>query len=333
LSCISVWEKYDYIIGKNDFTDDFRSLNRIIPNSYYLCIKNKTVELRQIKYFVKAAELLNFTEAAKECFVAESTLWQQIKQLETELDVSLFKRNKRKMELTDAGALFLPHAQRTLASSTNAIQAIKDLQGLHTGTLIIGCTFNLTPMLTGALLAFSQTYPDVRISVVRQSSDELISLLQHGRLDMVLCFEENPSDARMEAFPLFNTSLYVVMHRLHPLASEKTLSLNRIKDYPLALPDKSIYIRGILDNWILSKGGSFTPNLEWNDANLAFNLLKTGHWLTILTDVAVRNEPELTIIPLTGLRPSLKTVLLWMKDGYEKNAIKEFVRLLQNVTA
>ncbi len=288
------------------------------------------MELRQIKYFVKTAELLNFTEAAKECFVAESTLWQQIKQLETELDISLFKRNKRKMELTDAGVLLLPHARRTLASSADAIQAIKDLQGLHTGTLSIGCTFNLTPMLTGALLTFSQTYPDVRISVVRQPSGELIALLQQGRLDMVLCFEESNSDVRIEMYPLFDTSLYIVMHRLHPLASEKTLSLNRIKGYPLALPDKSIYIRSILDNWILSKGGSFTPNLEWNDANLAFNLLKTGHWLTILTDVAVRNEPELVTIPLTGLKPALKTVLLWLKDGYEKNAIKEFIRILQN---
>ena len=66
------------------------------------------MELRQLRYFVKAAETLNFSEAAKGLYITQSTLSQQIRQLETELDVQLFQRNSHEVTLTEAGAELLP---------------------------------------------------------------------------------------------------------------------------------------------------------------------------------------------------------------------------------
>ncbi len=70
------------------------------------------MELRQLRYFVKAAETLNFSEAAKGLYITQSTLSQQIRQLETELDVQLFQRNSHEVTLTEAGAELLPYAKR-----------------------------------------------------------------------------------------------------------------------------------------------------------------------------------------------------------------------------
>ena len=72
------------------------------------------MELRQLRYFVKAAETLNFSEAAKGLYITQSTLSQQIRQLETELDVQLFQRNSHEVTLTEAGAELLPYAKETL---------------------------------------------------------------------------------------------------------------------------------------------------------------------------------------------------------------------------
>ena len=79
------------------------------------------MELRQLRYFVKAAETLNFSEAAKGLYITQSTLSQQIRQLETELDVQLFQRNSHEVTLTEAGAELLPYAKETLyAAATRA---------------------------------------------------------------------------------------------------------------------------------------------------------------------------------------------------------------------
>ena len=70
------------------------------------------MELRQLKYFVKVAELLSFSKAAKALFITQSTLSQQIKQLEDELDMALFFRNNHKVSLTEAGETFLEGVRR-----------------------------------------------------------------------------------------------------------------------------------------------------------------------------------------------------------------------------
>ena len=72
------------------------------------------MELRQLKAFVKAAELLNFTEAAKTVFVTQSSFSQSIRQLEEELDVKLFHRNSHEVTLTQAGVELLPYARLTI---------------------------------------------------------------------------------------------------------------------------------------------------------------------------------------------------------------------------
>ena len=85
------------------------------------------MELRQLRYFVKAAETLNFSEAAKGLYITQSTLSQQIRQLETELDVQLFQRNSHEVTLTEAGAELLPYAKETLYTADTCKEHILSL--------------------------------------------------------------------------------------------------------------------------------------------------------------------------------------------------------------
>ena len=91
------------------------------------------MELRQIKYFLKAKELLNFTEAAKILNISQSTLSQQVKQLENELDVPLFNRIGKRIVLTEAGELFSEYARQSLNKSNEGLLLLKDLNNINTG--------------------------------------------------------------------------------------------------------------------------------------------------------------------------------------------------------
>ena len=86
------------------------------------------MELRQLKYFVKTAETLNFSEAAKTLFVTQSTLSQQIRQLEQEIDTVLFVRDSHSVQLTESGERLLPLAEKTLKDATSCLDMVRDLK-------------------------------------------------------------------------------------------------------------------------------------------------------------------------------------------------------------
>ena len=110
------------------------------------------MELRQLRYFLKVAELLNFSEASKALFITQSTLSQQIKQLETELDTTLFERNSHEVMLTEAGQKLVRYAQKVVVDADICQQKMTDLKSLLTGELNIGVTFTFSPLLTETVL-------------------------------------------------------------------------------------------------------------------------------------------------------------------------------------
>lgn len=152
------------------------------------------MELRQLKYFLKAKELLNFTEAAAALYISQSTLSQQIKQLEDELQVPLFNRIGKRITLTEAGNLFAVYAQQSVNKASDGLQFIKDLNNLETGKIAIGVTYALRHVVTKALILFSSEYPKIQFEIVFGTSQELIQKLNHFELDVILTFEEIASE-------------------------------------------------------------------------------------------------------------------------------------------
>ena len=135
------------------------------------------MELRQLKYFKEACELQNFSEAARVLHISQSTLSQQIKQLEDELDVLLFDRIGKRVVPTEAGLAFLPYAVRAIRDAENGKQIIRDLKGIETGVLHVGVTYSMSPLLIAALGLFSLKSATKLFSVLLASKRPLITEL------------------------------------------------------------------------------------------------------------------------------------------------------------
>src|SRR6186713_908550 len=121
------------------------------------------MELRQIKYFLKAKELLNFTEAAKSLNISQSTLSQQIKQLEDELDIQLFNRIGKRIILTEAGEMFSAYALQSINNANQGLQLLKDLNDLNTGKITIGVIYSMRIPFAKTLIQFAKQYPKIKI--------------------------------------------------------------------------------------------------------------------------------------------------------------------------
>jgi DNA-binding transcriptional LysR family regulator len=145
------------------------------------------MELRHLRYFVAIAEERSFTRAAERLWVAQPGLSTQIRRLESELGVQLFKRHTRGVELTDAGELFLERARTALAAADIARSTGRDLEEGLVGSVRLGVVTGAGWPGTAALLGhFGRERPAVELTVVESYGGTLLRDLRDGRLDAVI---------------------------------------------------------------------------------------------------------------------------------------------------
>ncbi|SEJ45344.1 LysR family transcriptional regulator, cyn operon transcriptional activator [Dyadobacter koreensis] len=286
------------------------------------------MELRQLKYFIKAAERSNFTEAAALLNISQSTLSQQIKQLEDELGVPLFDRIGKRVMLTEAGKLFLPHAIQTVRKSEDGREMIKELNNIRTGSLKIGATYGLSSLLTQTLIRFSEKYPKIKISIEFGTSDELLKLITESKLDFALSFIPVRHTKTYVTYPLFKSILSLIVHRDHPSATHQNTSVAQLADMPLVLPVKGYSIRAFLDKAFSEVNIIPDIAMEINDIDMLLKLVDTGKWCTVLMKTSLFNYPSLVAVPILGEEMERQATITWPVDVYRKKSAIEFAELL-----
>lgn len=291
------------------------------------------MELRQLKYFVKSAEYLNFSVAAKHLYITQSTLSQQIKQLEFELGFELFLRNSRHISLTEAGEEFLPFARKTIQDAEDGVQRLHDLQHVKAGKLRVGVTYSLSTVLTEGLLEFMKVYPDIKLEVCYKTVNELLVLLKERELDFILSYKPLFDAPDVDSMPLFENALALVVAKDHPLPVKKRVKLQELADVPLVLPSHDLQARMMLEKLIAGKNVSLSSKLELNETNILLQMVSTGSYSTILSTSAVFGNTRFKAIPIDDPANIMEASLLRLKGSYQKAAAKEFVKILLDTDA
>jgi DNA-binding transcriptional LysR family regulator len=177
------------------------------------------MELRQLKTFVAVASTLNFTRAADQVHLAQSSVTEQIQALETDLGTALFDRSRRKLHLTEAGRRLFDYARDVLALVDEARASVADAAGLHTGALTIGALETLSiSRLPPLIAAFGHAHPLVAIQLKVEGSGALRSALKNGAVDVCFRFGEPPTDDGVQSEVLGHEPLVVIAPPGHRLA-------------------------------------------------------------------------------------------------------------------
>lgn len=290
------------------------------------------MELRQLRYFVKVAETLNFSEAAKSLFVTQSTLSQQIKQLENELGEHLLIRSSHSVALTEAGSVILENAKQALYEANLCAEKINDLNRLATGRLNIGVTYSFSPILTETILTFCKKYPKIKLEIFYKPVDELLSMLHERQVDFVLAFKPSEEIQGIESHILFQNKLSAVVGCHHPLANKEYVSLQDLEKYDLALPAKGLQARNILDE-IIRPENKLNVKIELNEVNILLKLLRQSMLVSVLAEATTHNEREVKAIPLLFKNNDMTGCVHVLKDAYRKKSMLEFIHLLSESVA
>jgi LysR family cyn operon transcriptional activator len=288
------------------------------------------MELRQFKYFLKAKELLNFTEAARALNISQSTLSQQIKQLEDELTVPLFNRIGKRITLTEPGKLFSEYALQSINRANEGILLLQDLKNLNTGKITIGVIYSMRILFAKTLIQFATQYPNIKIQVVFGTTKDLLEKLNLHQFDFVLTFHEKSKEPHLKYQTLLRSNMVLVTAKKSSLAQKNNISLNEVAELPLALPFSGYSTIQFFEESFSQK--NLDPNIcmEINDIPTLFEIVKTGHWHTILSDTSV-NDPDVVAIPIDGKNMRRTIMIISLREAYEKKAVKKFYEMLTKI--
>jgi DNA-binding transcriptional LysR family regulator len=245
------------------------------------------MELRHLRYFVAVAEELHFGRAAALLGISQPPLSQQIQALEEEIGARLFERTNRRVELTEAGRLFLDETRQVLAQVEKATQIARRAGQGELGELKVGFTASapFTSTIPRSILAFRQSHPDVHLSLQEMSSREVIEALQEQTLQVGV-IRPYPLPDNIKAVELFRDPLVVVLSADHPLAqgSEEGISIAALADEPFVFFPRS-YGTGLYDQLIsLARNAGFSPRIaqEASEAMTIIGLVSAGLGVSML---------------------------------------------------
>ena len=286
------------------------------------------MELRYLKSFVSAARLLNFSEAAKEMCVTQSTFSQTIKLLEDELGVALFYRNSHKVLLTEAGKELLPFAKKAIESSNNCVRRMEDFRSLKCGSLSIGVTHSFNMVMHDTLKDFMKLYPGIFLNIVYKPMTELIDRLMSRELDFVLSFRPQGHYPFLESHLLFEDVLSVIVKSDSPLAKREHIAIGELVDTPIILPAKGLQARNALENILSDTGVTLNVRAEMDEVTPLLRLVRNTGMYTILSASAAEDTDDLVAVPLSNDGSRMQGCVQMLKDSYKNAATKEFIRIL-----
>lgn len=276
------------------------------------------MELRHLRYFVAVAETLHFGRAAEQLGVAQPSLSHQIRQLESELRATVLHRTKRRVQLTEAGRLFLEEAREILARADRAAVIARSTSEHQAGSLRIGIAYCMDQSLVlGAVRTLANRDPSIRVEIRTVAVPFQFSALRDVQLDVG--FVRPPvNDPALSHEVLLREPFVAALWPEHRLASRGIIELAALaKDAFVLVPRDAVPVYHYLVLRACREAG-FAPNAahEADDLPMILDLV-AGAKSVALVPASARSirRPALRLRTLRSPAPSIETAVAWRRDN------------------
>lgn len=271
------------------------------------------MNLRDLEYFVKTAELQHFSKAAQAIFVSQPTLSMQIKKLEEELNVSLFHREGKKVRLTDAGQYLLPKAIAIIETSKEIKSMAKTLQNPFLLPLRLGVIPTIAPYFLPHLLPpLQQNLPMLNLILIEDKTETLLNQLQKNELDCALV--ALPILHRFNEMVLYEEPFLVAFPKDHALSTKDVIRSDDLSTENILMLQEGHCLR--------EHALQFCDHFNYTEETYRASSLETlcqmvalGHGITLLPKFATGNRPQLVIRPFMPPVPSRKIGFIWKESS------------------
>jgi DNA-binding transcriptional LysR family regulator len=291
----------------------------------------RVMELRHLRYFIAVAENGGFGRSARLLHVAQSAISEQVRDLEDELGVALFDREKRRIRLTRYGEQFLEDARAVLASAEKAVANVrKSIRG-EIGTVTIGFFVGGTGTFFPSIIKeFRRRFPSVQVSLVEMAPGQQNRALQIGEIDIGFTRSVQPGDAAMLRSEHFQTEpICAVLLRNHPLAGKRNIFIRELANEQFILNDRN-YSSATFDKAIaLCADAGFSPKLGAmaTVGPGVIALVEAGAGVALLPRGSrTLTSDQVVFIPLADQAATIDLVIAWSQQN-ESPVIHSFLEV------
>ncbi len=273
-----------------------------------------------MRYFLAVAEERNFTRGAAKLGIGQPPLSQQIKDLEAELDVQLFRRVPHGAELTAAGEAFLVEARAMVALAGRARVAAQRAARGESGRLRVGFTGSaaFNALVPAAIRDYGRAYPDVLLVLEEANTARLIDRVVGGELDAAFLRPNDETYKDLRLRKLAEEPMVLVLPSSHPLAKRRSLMLADLASERFVLFPRAVGPR--LHDAITAacRTAGFGPMLgqEVPQIPSIINMVAAGGGVSIVpTSLSSIRVDGVVFIPIEGAGPTARLALAWRRDA------------------
>lgn len=292
------------------------------------------MELRHLRCFVVLAEELHFTRAAERLHIEQPPLSRAIKELEDELGVLLFDRDRRGTQLTAAGAAFLQDARRLFSVLEQARENVRAIaSGLRGSLRIVVSDGAINPRLSAFLVQSREEEPEIEIRLSEAPLAEQLRGLRSGDFTLGFAHTADVGDG-IVAESIWQDPLVIAVPARHELLAHKEIPLHELGSHPLVLCDPSVcegYCRELAR---LLRSLECEPNVVEHVSSLDMMLTLVGAGFgvgfTTETRIATCQRSDVVIRPLATASAVITTYLLRVDGDPVPALLERFIARLRD---
>lgn len=290
------------------------------------------MDIGYLKEFVVLAEIGNYMKAADALFISQSSLSKHIKAMEKELDIPLFERSTRKIQLSPYGETLLPFARKIVNLHYQSMAALMNQMGTEQQVVSIGSIPSVAPYgITDQIIRFQQENKNISVQLYEAESDQLLQMLRQNRFELAFIRDRNEVSTEFAKIPFAEDHMAAVFRQNHPLAHRRSVSLRELKNENfLFLPPDSLMFNLCM---VECKKAGFTPRVVYSGsrADTILDLVNKGMGSTLLMrkpiDFSQRHD-----VAVVDIEPKITThiQIYYKKDAILSAASRHFIAALQS---
>ncbi len=288
------------------------------------------MEIDQLRYFLRIADLQNYTPTAEDLGVSQPALSRSIQRLEDELGQPVFERQGRSLSLTDAGTLLQGRAHQILSLIDDTKAEICD-DG-QSGRVRVGAIPTIAPyFLPEILRRFSTEFPEASLIVQENTTDNLLKSCAQGEIDLAILALPVPAKY-VEVEELFKEELLLVLPPGHKLTKQDEIRLADVEPFPFVLLDEA---HCLSDNIVsFCRRRSFQPVAVERTSQLAMvqELVSLSHGISMIPAMArkIDHSDRRVYRSFSGRKPTRTIAAVWNPYRFQSRLIKAFRKRLHS---
>lgn len=290
------------------------------------------MDIRHLKCFATVAEHLSFTKASEILHITQPTISKMVKNLEEELNITLFHRSP-KIQLTDVGEILYKQAKEILILFENIESELEDITTLKKGVIkigippIVGASF--FPKLIGE---FKKIYPNIEIQMVEVGSKKIESLVNEGVLDIGVVCTLPAEKENFNMFSFVKSPLVLIVNSDHKLAQRKIVRYKELKNEPFILYRKDFSLYDVIINRCIKN--NFYPKIvcESSQRDFIVEMVAENIGVSLLDE---KTYTQIAVKPIKAIKleePNiyLHLFVIWKKNRYISFASREWLKFVSS---